>query len=413
MMRQHGEGTDAPTFDVIVVGGGVFGTAIAFFLAERRAGSILLLESRNIAAGSTGWTSGIVRVHYTNPYEARLASIGSLVFRNFAERVGGECGFRRTGFLRVVGVADREKLLRNVEMLRAFGTDVTFLEPEEVLQLQPYLSVEGVGGAAYEPEGGYASGTDTARALAAAAAGRGVTVRQRVSVGGLRVKADRILGVDTSEGFFAAGRVVVAAGAWSIALLRQAGVDLPLRTKLVRAGLLLHPAQMSAAGGPYMTVIDDSTGTYFRPDRTNRTEFALRYEWDAVPSYDPVSVSQEILAEGAGYLVKRVPPFQEAGLMRGWGAVEEYSPDGAPVLGAAPGIDGLYLAMAASGTGFKISPAVGIGMAELLTLGRSESVDLSPFRPTRFAEGASITSDTDYARPNWRNQPLSGSNLRA
>jgi glycine/D-amino acid oxidase-like deaminating enzyme len=91
-------------FDVIIVGGGVFGTAIAFYLAERRAGSILLLEGRNIAAGATGWTSGIVRVHYTNPYEARLAFIGSLVFRNWAERVGGECGFHRTGFLRIVGV---------------------------------------------------------------------------------------------------------------------------------------------------------------------------------------------------------------------------------------------------------------------------------------------------------------------
>jgi len=412
-MREPGKGADARSFDVIVVGGGVFGTAIVFSLAERRAGSVLLLEGRSLAAGSTGWTSGLVRVHYTNPHEARLALVGSRVFRNFAERVGGECGFRRTGFLRIVGVADRDNLLRNIEMLRAIGTDVTFLEPEEVRKLQPYLSVKGIGGAAHEPEGGYASGTDTARAFGAAAADRGVIVRQGVSVRGLRVTADRIIGVETSDGVLAAGRVVVAAGAWSIALLRQAGVHLPLRTKLVRAGLLLHPARMAGAEGDYMTIIDDSTGTYFRPDRANRTEFALRYEWDETPSYDPVSVSQEVLAEGAGYLVKRVPAFLEAGLMRGWGAVEGYSPDGAPVLGAAPGIDGLYLAVGASGTGFKISPAVGIGMAELLTLGQSRSVDLGPFRPTRFAEGAPISSDTDYARPNWRNQLLSGSPLRA
>ncbi|HEX2712837.1 MAG TPA: FAD-dependent oxidoreductase, partial [Candidatus Acidoferrales bacterium] len=106
------------------------------------------------------------------------------------------------------------------------------------------------------------------------------------------------------------------------------------------------------------------------------------------------------------HLVKRVPVVQEAGLVRGWGAVDGYSPDGAPILGAAPGVDGLYVAVAASGTGFKIAPAVGLGLAELLTLGRGESVDLRPFRPTRFTEGDAIASDTDYTRPDWRNQPL-------
>lgn len=405
-MSGQGRGADAQAFDVVVAGGGVFGTAIAFYLAERRAGSILLLESRHIAAGATGWTSGIIRVHYTNPDEARLAAIGSLVFRHWSEQVGGECGFHRTGLLRIVGAADRENLLRNVKMLRSLGADVTFIEPEEVRKLQPYLSIQEVGGGAYEPEGGYASGTDTARAFAAAASGRGVTVHQGRAVKGLRVKDGHLLGVDTSDGFVAAGRVVVAAGAWSLPLLRQAGVDLPLRTKLVQAGLLHHPALMPAAHGTYMTVIDDSTGTYFRPHGSNRMEFGLRYEWDVAPSYGPVSVSQEILAEGASHLVKRVRPLQEAGLVRGWGAVDGYSPDGAAVLGAAPGVDGLYLAIAASGTGFKIAPAVGMGMAELLTLGRSESGDLNPFRPTRFAEGAAIASDTDYVRPNWRHQPL-------
>lgn len=408
-MSERGTEAAARAFDTVIVGGGVFGTAIAFYLAARRAGSVLLLEGKHIAGGATGWTSGIVRVHYTNPYEARLAAFGSRVFRRWTEEVGGECGFQPTGFLRIVGAADRDKLLRNVAMLRSLGTDVTFLEPGEVRTLQPYLSVDGIGGAAYEPEGGYGSGTDTARAFAAAAADRGVTVREDVPVQGLRVRGGRVLGLETSEGFVAAGRVVVAAGAWSIPLLRQIGVDLRLRTKLVRAGLLLHPAGMPAADGRYMTIIDDSTGTYFRPDRSNRTEFALRYDWDTAPSYDAASASQAILAEGVSHLMKRVPAFENAGLMRGWGAVDGYSPDGAPVLGAAPGVDGLYLAVAAGGTGFKVSPAVGMGMAELLTIGRGDAVDLSPFRPTRFAEGAPIHSATDYARPNWRNQPLSGS----
>ena len=236
----------------------MFGTATAYYLAERRAGSVPLLEGQTIAAGATGWTSGIVRVHYPNPNEARLASVGATVFRHWHDRIGGDCGFHQTGFLRIVGPADRGKLLRNVEMLRVVGANTSFLESEEVGRLQPSLSTEGIGGAAYEPEGGYASGTDTARGFAAATE-RGVTVRQGLAVRELRVENGRCLGVDTSDGFVAGGQVVVAAGAWSLALLRQAGVDLPLRTKLVQAGLLVHPVHMPAAARAYMTVIDDST----------------------------------------------------------------------------------------------------------------------------------------------------------
>lgn len=404
-MTAAAAGPASETFDVAVVGGGIFGTAIAFYLAERRAGSILLLDAAHVAGGATGWTSGIVRVHYTNLPEARLAALGSRVFRNWAAEVGGECGFQRTGFLRIVGEADRDNLRRNVAMLRSLGADVTFLEPSEARRLQPYLSTDGMGGAAYEPDGGYASGTDTARAFAAGAARRGVTVREGVAVRSLRVSGGRVHGLDTPGGAVAAGCVVLAAGAWSFAVLRDAGVTLPHYTKLVRAGLLLHPPDMPAAEDGYMTIIDDSNGTYFKPDRANRTEYALGYERDVAPSHGPFSVSQDVLAEGAAHLVPRVPAFENAGLMRGWGAVDGYSPDGSPVFGAAPGVEGLYLAVAGGGHGFKIAPAVGMGMAEIVTLGRGDTVDLSPFRPTRFAEGAPVRSGTDYTRPNWRNKP--------
>ncbi len=403
-MRAAGAGSGPETFDVAVVGGGIFGTAIAFYLAERRAGSVVLLDAGHVAGGATGWTSGIVRVHYTNLPEAKLAAVGCRVFRNWAAEIGGDCGFHRTGFLRIVAEIDRDNLRRNVEMLRGLGADVAFLEPSDVRGLQPYLSTDGIAGGAYEPDGGYASGTDTARAFAAAAAGRGAVVREGVAVQGLRVSGGRVRGVDTSGGTIAAERVVVAAGAWSFALLREAGVTLPHYTKLVRAGLLLHPPDMPAADAGYMTIIDDSNGTYFKPDRANRTEFALGYERDVAPSYGPFSVSQDVLAEGASHLVPRVPAFEKAGLMRGWGAVDGYSPDGSPVFGAAPGVEGLYVAVAGGGHGFKIAPAVGMGMADMLTGGGAGTVDLSPFRPTRFAEGAAVRSGDDYTRPNWRNR---------
>ncbi len=392
-------------FDVVIVGGGVFGTAIAFYLAGRRAGSVLLLEQTSIGAGATGWTSGIVRVHYTNPHEARLALASWRIFRDWKAQVGGDCGFVPTGFVRMVSVDQADRLARNVEMLRSLGADVTWIAADEIPNLQPYLSTEGLGGAAYEPHGGYAVGTDTASAFAAGAAARGARIQQGTAVRGLRVERDRVVGVETSDGFVAAGRVVLAAGPWSIGLLRAAGLELPLRTKLIRAGLVHNPAAMAAPNG-FMTVLDESSGTYLKPDGHARTDIGLRYEWDVPPSYETTAVPQEFLADGVAHLVRRVPAFEDAGLVQAWGAVDGYSADGAPIVGAAPGIDGLYLAIAASGTGFKISPAIGIGMAELLTIGRGETIDLAPFRATRFAEGARFGGATDYTRPKWRHQPL-------
>jgi sarcosine oxidase subunit beta len=92
--------------------------------------------------------------------------------------------------------------------------------------------------------------------------------------------------------------------------------------------------------------------------------------------------------------------------MTAWSAPEGFSADRTPMIGAAPGINGLWLAVGGSGTGFKIAPAVGVGIAELVTLGACRSVDLLPFQPSRFEEGASLRSPTDYHRPLWREEPL-------
>ena len=389
--------------DVIIVGAGIFGAATACFLAERGIRP-LVLERTSIAGGATGWTSGIVRVHYTNPHEARLALLSRTYFREWAERIGGSAGFQQTGFIRIVGVHDRDRLLENITMLRSLGTTVVFLEPDDLKQLQPSLAVDDVGGAAYEPEGGFAVGTDATSSLAARAVRLGAEIRQGVDVTALRVERGRIAGVEVGAAFIPAGQVVVAAGAWSMTLLSRAGLDVPVRVKLIRAGLAEH-----AAGAPvrHMTVYDDGIGTFFRPERRNRTEFGLRYEWDVPPSHASPPVPLEILADGSRHLARRIPAISEAGLARGWAAPDGFSADGASIFGAVPGIEGLYVAIAGSGTGFKIGPAAGIGLAELLTEGRFLTVDLSAFRLTRFEEGALLQGSTDYRRPRWRDEPLS------
>jgi len=390
------------TPDVVIVGAGIFGAAAACFLAQRRV-QVLVLEQREIAAGATGWTSGIIRVHYSNEPEARLALLSRRYFREWAETVGGTAGFRETGFLRIVGVHDRDRLRTNVAMLRRIGTAVEVLEPADLRGLQPDLAVDDVGGAAYEPEGGYAVGVEAARACVARAIAEGAEVRQGVTVTKLRASGGRITGVETPAGSIPCGRVLVAAGAWSTALLRPLGLDLPVRVKLIRAGLISHPPGHAVR---HMTTYDDAIGTYFRPDGGTRTEFGLRYVWDVAPEHTPAAVGLDVLADGARHLAQRIPILAEGGLVRGWGSPDGFSSDGASIFGAAPGIEGLYLAVAGSGTGFKIAPAAGLGLAELLSDEPRPQVDLAPFRPERFTEGVLLQGAADYRRPRWRDEPM-------
>jgi len=388
--------------DVVVVGAGIFGAAAACFLAQRRM-HVLVLERGEVASGATGWTSGIVRVHYTNEPEARLALRSRRYFREWPDLIGGTAGFRETGFLRIVGPHDREHLEANVAMLRRIGTPVDLLEPDALRELQPDLAVADVGGAAYEPEGGYAAGVEATQSLVDRAVAGGAEIRRGVRVTALRAEDGRITGVETAQGTIACGRALVAAGAWTGPLLRGLGVELPVRVKLIRAGLIAHPPARPVG---HMTVYDDAIGTYYRPDAGVRTEFGLRYLWDADPDTLASSVGLDVLADGARHLVRRIPALAEGGLARAWGAPDGFSSDGAPIFGAVPGVEGLYLAAAGSGTGFKIAPAAGLGLAELISDEPSPSVDLRSFRLERFAEGALLRGPTDYRRPAWRDEPL-------
>ncbi|MBI2198020.1 MAG: FAD-binding oxidoreductase, partial [Candidatus Rokubacteria bacterium] len=142
--------------DVVVIGGGCEGTSTAWHLARAGAGRVLLLERHDLAAGATGRSSAIVRTHYTHEALVRMALAGRRVFERFAEIVGGEAGFRRTGFLALVGLDDVAALRANVAMHRAAGVSAHALSPDDIRALEPRLGLDGVDAAAWEPDSGYA-----------------------------------------------------------------------------------------------------------------------------------------------------------------------------------------------------------------------------------------------------------------
>src|SRR5438093_12165434 len=159
--------------DVVVVGGGANGTSTAFHLTRLGVRNVLLLERRWLGAGATGKSGSLVRMHYTNEHESRLAFESLKVFRSFHAEVGGDCGFEPVGFVQLVGRGYADHLRRNVAMQQRLGIKTELVSPEDLPRLLPGVITDDVGGAAWEPESGYADPNATAFAFAAAAARAG------------------------------------------------------------------------------------------------------------------------------------------------------------------------------------------------------------------------------------------------
>jgi sarcosine oxidase subunit beta len=383
------------TADAVVVGGGVNGVSIAYALAARGVRRVVLCEKAALASGASGSSSALVRMHYTNEWDARLAFASFPVFRSWTEIMGGPSVFTHTGFVNVVAPPYAEALRRNVEMLRAIGIDTVALSPADLHDLQPFANVEDLGAAAWEPASGYADPAATVEGFRRRAQDLGAEVRQWTGVTRILRRESRVLGVETVAGRIDAGAVVVAAGAWAPRLCREIGLDIPARVKGLDTVQVTRPAALT---DPHMIFIDNVQGSYFRPESGIRTIVGVPCrEWDLDPD-GPAVLAPGAAAVGAQILTHRIPALEGATLARGYRAFDCYSRDRHAILGRVDGIDGLYLATAFSGSGFKIAPAVGVCMAELILDGRAKTVDIEPFSLRRFAEGRSPEGPYPYAQ---------------
>jgi sarcosine oxidase subunit beta len=383
------------TADVVVIGGGVIGASAAFHLAKAGVKRVSLLERGQIGAGATGKSHSLVRMHYTNPHDATLAQRSLPYFHNWSDLVGtGDPRFVRTGFLRLVDPADEPALRANVDMLRGVGVNTRLIDAGEIVAIDPGCAVGDVGLAAWEPDSGYADPVATAEGFALAAERRGATIRRGVAVTGIATAGDRVTGVTTAAGPIATDTVLLAAGAWSSALLAPLGIDLDLTTKRIQVVVFHRPA---VERRPQATILDGIANVVIRPDGEAVTLVAIGFDPDPVDpdAYDE-SVSAPFIADARRRLTARRPAMRDAPMRGGWSGAVALSPDGHVVLDRAPSPTGLYLALGCSGTNFKTAPAIGLALAEWIAAGQPRTVDLCPFRLTRFAEGQPIVGAHEY-----------------
>jgi glycine/D-amino acid oxidase-like deaminating enzyme len=380
------------TAEAVIIGAGVMGTSTAFQLVQRGMKRVVVLEKSTVAAGSSGKSSALVRMHYTFLPEARLALASWRWFAEWRERVGGHCGFTRTGFVRLVTPDKAHLLCENVARLRAIGVNTTLLSGDDLRQLDAGVATQDVAVAAYEPDSGYADGYATAQAFMEAARRGGAVLYQGVAVTGIRVQGGRVQGVATTAGDIATPLVIATAGPWSGPLLKRIGVDLPLVPSRHQVMILERPPAVPAS-----LVYIAPGSLYFRPDAPGLTLVGYGPGEDGVdPDHYRDAVDDDIKAQGAALLAQRYPAMEHAGMRRGYAGCYTMTPDGKMIVDQAPGVAGLFIGAGFSGTGFKISPAVGIALAELATQGQATTVDVSAFQAARFAEGRMLRARYEY-----------------
>ena len=372
-----------PNTDFAIIGAGIQGASLAYHLQKSGAGRVTLFERDHPASGATGYSAALVRMYYDNEVEARLAFAGYSFFANWADVIGGDCGFRPIGVLWMKGTDKADELRAGIAMQQRIGVNTSFITPDQIKEQFPYVNVDGIAGGAFEPESGFADPAATATSMVEAAKALGCDVRLSSRVTSLTREGDRITGFVMNGEQWTAGLTIVAAGSWTAKLCETAGIFVPLRPHRLPAGFIHRPSDLPA----HTVMVDESLPMWFRPDLGDRTMLGAEFEPNPY-GYDPDEfwppANPESLVVSASIAAKRVPAYERATLGRSWCGIDGFTPDGQQIIGAVPGVEGLQLLCGGNGHGFKVGPAIGKALAEMITTGSTQITDMSQFDYARF-----------------------------
>jgi glycine/D-amino acid oxidase-like deaminating enzyme len=385
------------TAEVVVVGGGLEGCAAAWELTRRGVRDVLVCERSTVGSGGTGKSSGVVRCHYGVPSLAAMAHRSLALFEDAERLLGTDIGFQQTGYLVGVGPENTEALRANLARQRSVGVDTREIDRSEAARLWPWADLDDFGAFGWEPRGGHGDAYRTAQAFASAARRAGARVRQHCPVASVLARGGQACGVRLADGGRVdAGSVVVAAGPWSVPLLAEHDVQLPITSHREQIVMIEPGVRL----GPVPVLSDLVSLQYVRAEGTallfGNSDLATLEPAD--PDHYPNRADQAHLELAAGKLAHRFPRLSSASVSHSYAGCYDVTPDFNPVISDTP-VVGLWVAAGFSGHGFKISPAVGALVADLVLHGRSLTPDIpaSDFRLGRFAEDRPLRGEYPYA----------------
>jgi sarcosine oxidase subunit beta len=373
------------SFDVVIIGGGIVGSSIAYHLTQAGCRSVVVLEREtHQGKGSTGKSMGGVRAQFATPVNIRMSLYSIPFFRSFEEAVGHPSGYRSQGYLFVATSEGHLAYLReNHARQVSLGLNTAqLLSAADVVTIAPELRSDDILGGSFCSTDGFVDPHSVMTGFMARAMDLGAHLMRETEVRGIEVDANGVCGVRTTRGPIASRTVVNAAGAWAGLVAQLAGVDLPIQP-LRRMLVPTEPFEQVSHKSPM--VVDMATGFHYRPEG-----LGLLLAWcdpEETPGFkthfDPAFI-EKILTRG----VSRLPclEYAEINPRRAWAGLYEVTPDHHPVLGPVDGLPGFFLANGFSGHGVMHSPATGKIMSDLILTGRSDLVDTGILGFNRFAE---------------------------
>ncbi len=369
--------------DIVIVGAGIMGCAIAYSLAKRGVTNVVVLDRDAIGRGATADAAGGIRQQFSTETNVQLATYSVRVWESFKEDFDQEINLHQQGYLFLLNNPAEERVFRaNLALQQSLGVPSRWVTPAEIAELNPYVLLDDIYGGTYCPEDGWVDTYAATAGYARAARALGVQIHEETPVTGFVVEGGRVRSVQTPNGSIDTELAIICSGPQTRLVGKLAGVDIPV-DPYRRMSFITEPFNALPATLP-MT-IDFASGLYFHPESGG---FLFGMADRNEPSSFNKVVDDNWMMQTVEALIERAPAFGDANVMRGWAGFYEVTPDDNPVLGFVAEIDGLAVAAGFSGHGFMQGPAIGVCMAELIVDGAAETVDISAFRPSRFAEGA-------------------------
>ncbi|MFF2124521.1 NAD(P)/FAD-dependent oxidoreductase [Streptomyces olivochromogenes] len=367
---------------VVVIGGGVMGTSIAYHLARAGVPDVVLVERDELASGSTSRAAGGVRAQFSDELNIQLGARSLEAFARFGEEPGQDIGLRRVGYLFLLSTPEEVAAFEDgVRRQNALGVPSRLIDPAEAQRLSPLITTDGLLAAAFSPDDGHCTPESVVQGYAAGARRYGATVLRHCEVTGIETRGDEITAVVTSQGRIATDTVVCAAGAWSRAVGAMVGVDLPVEP--LRRQIAVTEAVPGLPPDLPMT-IDFTTSLYFHSEGPGL--LLGMSDPDEIPGFATTPHDRWIprLSEA---MERRAPALLDLRRTGGWAGLYEITPDHNALIGEARSCSRFLYATGFSGHGFLQGPAVGEVIRDLY-LGRVPFVDISPLSVERFTADA-------------------------
>ena len=383
-------------FDVIIIGGGVIGTSIAFQLAKRQK-QILLIEKQDFASGASGSCDQQIILQSKNPgVHLELALKSAALYPVLVQKLQHDIEYNASGGMILIETPEEMDVMQDfVEQQRQSGLQVDILRREDAVKLQPGLA-EHLVGATYSPQDAEVNPIEVTLAFATSARKLGAEVLLNTEVRSLIMSAHRVEGIKTAQGTFYADTVINAAGAWAPDIGRMAGLKIPITPRRGQIAIteavapFLKRVMLSAqyiVAKYHPEILENSSdrgrqigvGLALSQSKKGNILIGATREfagYDTRVSYDGM---KEILKNAA----RLVPPLKEMNLIRVMAGLRPYTPDGLPLIGRVDGLEGFFIAAGHEGDGIALSPITGKIVSELICDGKT-FVDMGPFDPNRF-----------------------------